>query len=453
MEAGEPQLPGWLRLEEVVRLAERLGASEAEAYAVASREAQVDMRSSRVERSTVSTTLTLGVRVAVKGAVAGAGGRVSGPGQVEEIVRAAVAAARRVQPDPSWPGFNPRVSAAPGGVEGAYHPETAEAGPGELAPILAAAASAAASRGASISEASAAAGWEARAYANSYGGPVGEASTYYVFYVEAVRGEGTYYDYLDSTRLEPRASEELAALAAARAVEASQARGLDGAFRGQVILEPGQAGEMLSTLLEPALSAEAVIEGRSPLAGRLGEQVLSPSLTLADDPHRPWRPASSRFDAEGHPTAAKALVASGRLEAYLHTHYTLSRHPHGGPAGNASRRSPWARPAPGASSLVLRPAKLHASLDDLVARVERGVVATANIGMWMSRPESGRLTATVTHGYLVERGSIVGPVKGVSLMADVYHLLGPGYLGAAGPLECRGSTCAPALLVDGATLA
>jgi PmbA protein len=447
------ELPGWLDPSRVVRLAEQRGAGEAEVYITVARRVEVDMKAGRVERSTVSLDLAVGVRVAVDGRVAGAGGHIADWRGVEEAVEAAIASARSLPRDPHWPGFNPTVSSAGAAVGGLYHGDTASAGPEELAGLLAEAASRVSEAGAGVSEASIAAGEELVVYANSHGGPVEEASSLFGAYLEAVSGEGTYYDYLDSTRIEEDRLLAIASRAGARAVETARARRLEGSFRGQVVFEPSQAGEVLEVLIEPALSAEAVIEGRSPLAGRLGEPVLNPSLTLVDDPHRPWRPSSGLFDAEGHPTARRLLFEAGTLKAYLHTYYTSRRLPQGGGPGNASRRSPWGRPSPSASTLVLESATTRPRVEDLIAEVDRGVVATANIGLWMSRPESGRLTATITHGYLVERGSVVAPVKGVSLMADVYEVLGRGFIAASQTIECRGSACTPAILVDGATLA
>ncbi len=70
----------------------------------------------------------------------------------------------------------------------------------------------------------------------------------------------------------------------------------------------------------------------------------------------------------------------------------------------------------------------------------------------MSRSESGRLTATITHGYLVEKGSVLRPIKGASLLANLYYILGEGFIAAAGKPECFEGACSPALLVDGATI-
>ena len=447
----EPAFPEWFDVEKALRLAERASGGEAEVYASYGWVLRVDAKAGRVERATRRAELVVGVRVAVDGRTGGAGGQVSSPSGLEEIVEAAVSIARSSPRDPRWPGFNPTLgsSRVP---EGIYDEATAEADPGELAGILSRAVKAVADAGARVSEAFIYTSAGVEAYANSHGGPLESRGTGFTAAVEAVHGEGSYYDYVDSTRVEAEKLLEAAPRIAGRAREASEARGLDEPLRGMLLLEPREAAEVFSVLVEPALSAEAVIEGRSPLAGRLGQQVLSPSITIVDEPSLPYRPSSRCFDAEGHPASRRTLFERGTLRAYLHTYYTSRRLPEGGGPGNAVRARPWSRPVPGASNLVVEAGDARGSIEDLVAEIGRGVVATANIGLWMSRPESGRLTATITHGYLVEKGSIVRPVKGVSVMADVYEALSKGYIAAAGPSECRGSVCTPALLVSGVTL-
>src|SRR5438477_7601085 len=44
--------------------------------------------------------------------------------------------------------------------------------------------------------------------------------------------------------------------------------------------------------LEPALSGKTVLQGRSPLAGDVGSQMIDPRLSVVHDPLRPGRPAS-----------------------------------------------------------------------------------------------------------------------------------------------------------------
>jgi len=46
---------------------------------------------------------------------------------------------------------------------------------------------------------------------------------------------------------------------------------------------------------------------------RLGEEVLPDALSLLEDPHRPRATGSRPFDAEGLPTAPRAIVEDGKL--------------------------------------------------------------------------------------------------------------------------------------------
>src|SRR5262245_20716167 len=71
-----------------------------------------------------------------------------------------------------------------------------------------------------------------------------------------------------------------------------------------------------------AVSADEVQRGRSPFGDRLGEDVASLELRLADDGLDPGGLASSPFDAEGTPRGRTPLLGDGRLLAYLHDSYT-----------------------------------------------------------------------------------------------------------------------------------
>ncbi|GAA5535161.1 TldD/PmbA family protein [Deinococcus aluminii] len=88
------------------------------------------------------------------------------------------------------------------------------------------------------------------------------------------------------------------------------------------------SGECLAELLAlfaGMFSGKMVEEGKSPLAGRLGEPVASPLVTLRDDP-TPVRGLNSRaFDAEGCPSVPLTLIEGGRLSAFMHNAQTAAR--------------------------------------------------------------------------------------------------------------------------------
>ena len=70
------------------------------------------------------------------------------------------------------------------------------------------------------------------------------------------------------------------------------------------------------------LSGEAVLKGRSPFGGRIGEQVAASSITLVDDATDPRAPAASDTDGEGLACRIVPLLGRGVLEGFLHNAYT-----------------------------------------------------------------------------------------------------------------------------------
>ena len=83
-------------------------------------------------------------------------------------------------------------------------------------------------------------------------------------------------------------------------------------------------------MLAGALSADAVLKGRSLFADMVGEQVGSELFTLVDDGRRADGPGACPFDGEGVPSGRTELFTAGVLNGFLHSTYTAHR------AGNGS---------------------------------------------------------------------------------------------------------------------
>ena len=83
--------------------------------------------------------------------------------------------------------------------------------------------------------------------------------------------------------------------------------------------------EVVAGLLDaisPAFSARRVIKGMSTLAGRIGQAVASPVVTLVEDPRLEGSYGASPIDGEGHPTERLTLIEEGRMAAYLQDSYS-----------------------------------------------------------------------------------------------------------------------------------
>ncbi|MFE5888959.1 metallopeptidase TldD-related protein [Streptomyces sp. NPDC056468] len=121
------------------------------------------------------------------------------------------------------------------------------------------------------------------------------------------------------------------------------------------VLVDGRVMAKLFMLAVPAFQLDSVLEGRSPLADRVGERIGAPGLSLVDDPTAADSPLPTPWDDEGTPCRPTTLIADGVLRGFLSSRRTAAE------AGTAStgsgRRGPSGEMAtvqPG--FLALRPA-------------------------------------------------------------------------------------------------
>ena len=83
-----------------------------------------------------------------------------------------------------------------------------------------------------------------------------------------------------------------------------------------------------SVLLGPFLSGingKTVLQGSSPLGGRIGEQVFDERLSIVDDPTLPLKPPSRSYDDEGVPSRRQFLVEDGALRTILYELQSASK--------------------------------------------------------------------------------------------------------------------------------
>ncbi|MEM4739601.1 MAG: metallopeptidase TldD-related protein, partial [Zestosphaera sp.] len=158
---------------------------------------------------------------------------------------------------------------------------------------------------------------------------------------------------------------------------------------------------------------------RSPLIGKLGEELVSEHVSIVDLGASSEVLGSKPFDDEGHPTRNTILFEKGVLKTYLYDTYTALKEGKES-TGNASRTFSTA-PVPQPHHLRLMPGE--ARLDELISETREGVLVMDTIGEWLSNPVSGHLNATITHAYLVREGKLVKPIKGAVITANVYELL------------------------------
>lgn len=202
-----------------------------------------------------------------------------------------------------------------------------------------------------------------------------------------------------------------------RALDAQDPQEIEpGSF--QVLLEPYAVQDIANFLATLSFGARAVQEGRSFMAGRTGEQVMSPSISLWDDGRDPAGLAAP-FDYEGTPKQRVELVTGGIARGVVYDRGTASTD---GVSSTGHALPPGMTMGPMPLNLFMKPG--DRSRDQLLAGIERGVLVTR---FWYTRtvhPLSVLITGTTRDGtYLIEDGRVVRPVRNLRFTTSYLEAL------------------------------
>ena len=212
-----------------------------------------------------------------------------------------------------------------------------------------------------------------------------------------------------------------------------------------VVLDPIVAASFAG-LIGGVLGANAVQRGRSPFAGRLGDEVAGEALVLHDDGTDPEGPNSSPFDGEGTPRRRTALIEGGRLRAYLYDSYT-ARRAKAASTANAGRGSYRTPPGVTASNLIVAPGEL--SFEQLLAEVGEGVFVTDVVGLHSGvNPVSGVFSVGAS-GRAIRRGELAEPLREFTIASDLVSMLRAVRAAGSTPrwVPFGGSVSTPPLLI------
>jgi len=210
--------------------------------------------------------------------------------------------------------------------------------------------------------------------------------------------------------------------------------------------------------LEQALSGKTVLQGSSPLPGKLGETLFDVRLSIIDDPLTPGRPLSRPVDDECVPSRSNGLVERGVLGQFVYDLETAARAKTQS-TGNG-RRGVFGKPHIGYTNILFRgtnggaqhPAPLQMLGGGLIADIEDGLIVDDLIGVGQGNVISGAFSHPVGLAYRVQRGEITGRVKDAAVAGNAYDLLKKiGGFGSDG--RWLGARWSPSLLLEGVSVA
>ncbi len=241
-----------------------------------------------------------------------------------------------------------------------------------------------------------------------------------------------------------KSAEDVGRIAAERTIRRLGARKVKTA-RVPVIFDPLTARSLLGHIFE-GVNGDAIYRGASFLAGKLGEKVAGPNVTVIDDGTMPGGFGTSPFDDEGVPTRRTVVVDKGVLNSYLLNTYT-ARKLGLQTTGNASRGLAG-NPGIGAGNFFLEPGKR--TPQQMIADVKEGLYVTEFLGFGVNLV-TGDYSRGAS-GLWISNGELTYPVEEITVAGNLKEML-CNIAEIGSDLEFLGSTAAPTLRVEGLTVA
>ncbi len=181
-----------------------------------------------------------------------------------------------------------------------------------------------------------------------------------------------------------------------------------------VVLGPGWPGVLLHEAVGHGLEGDFNRKGTSMFAKMMGQQVASSLCTVVDDGTLPDRRGSLTVDDEGTPGGYNTLIENGKLVGHMQDK-TNARLMGVAPTGNGRRESYAHLPMPRMTNTYMLPGE--SDPEEILASLDRGIYAV-NFGGGQVDITSGRFVFSTSEAYLVEKGKIVCPVKGATLIGS-----------------------------------
>lgn len=260
------------------------------------------------------------------------------------------------------------------------------------------------------------------AIASSRGIEVTSRQTGCYLFVHAVAGAGddtqTGFGYSvgrGPAELDVEAAAKDAVERATRLLGAKKAR----SARLAVVLDRRVTATLLA-ILAGTLSGEEVAKGRSLFAGRVGEVVAVPDLSLVDDPTNPLAYGASEYDAEGLACRCNPLISDGELKGFLYNTYA-ARLSGTSSTGSAVRGGFRTTPGVGAQALSLQP-----GLSDqagIISQVGEGFLVQSITGVHSGVNRISGDFSVGAEGLMIRDGELAEPVREVTIASTIQRML------------------------------
>lgn len=217
-----------------------------------------------------------------------------------------------------------------------------------------------------------------------------------------------------------------------------------------IVFAPETARTLIASVFEAA-AGDAIWRSASFLAGKLDETIGAPGLTIVDDntmllPTGVGGFGTSPFDDEGLPSLRTVVVEDGVLRNYLLNTYTARKL--GMKSTHNAARGLAGAPGTGCGNLFLAPGTQ--TPEEIMREIPAGFYVTSLMGFGINLV-TGDYSRGAT-GLWIENGELTHAVEEVTVAGNLAEML--RHVTAIGnDLVFRGSIASPTLRIDGMTIA
>jgi TldD protein len=180
-----------------------------------------------------------------------------------------------------------------------------------------------------------------------------------------------------------------------------------------VVVGPGQGAFLFHEACGHGLESDAIQKGASVYAGKVGEKVASPLVTLVDDglPAGEW--GTSAIDDEGHPVQRNVLIENGVLTDYMFD-YLRARKEGRQSSGNGRRQSYKFLPIPRMTNTYIDNGTEDP--EEIIRQTPHGVYVK-RLGGGQVGP-NGDFVFGMTEAYMIEDGQLTAPLRPANMIGN-----------------------------------
>jgi PmbA protein len=413
--------------EKTVQMALTKGVSEAETFVYEEQAVNIGIELGQVNKTDQIIDRGLGVRVVINKTVGFAYTNIiNDPVALEAIVIRAISAAKASKPDLAWKGFaqkKPYVSS----LDGTFDPKILDIGSDELVSLSQDMLNSAIKVDKTVLAAEGGIGkaYFSNAIANSNGVCGFDKGTLIQCSLATLAKNGNKvtpvcfeFNAARNYNIDPAwVGRETAQLS----VSALKTKNLIKNQTTTLILTQFALQGLLGYTLLNAVKADSVQRGQSPFKGKIGEKVVSESLTIYDDGLYPGGMRTGLFDDEGVHHQKTQVIDKGVLKNFLYDNYAAKKEKDRESTGNASRAGYLSTPSIGTTNFHIMPETTSA--DDMIRQVDDGLLVYYLQGAHSSNPVSGDFSVVATPVWKIKNGEIIFATRDVMLVGNIFEVL------------------------------